>query len=141
MWTEARNAASYVIDNSPYRLATSAATQAGVGAAGTRMENVNLGRLNSNEVNRDGNGLYPDGDPVENNIYAQDNMEGYTALFAANNDQGNPEFIWSIEYDEVTAGGMNFAKMTLHYGSQQTFNFEAQPWNGYATLSDFYERL
>ena len=33
---------------------------------------------------------------------------------------------------------MNFAKMTLHYGSQFTWNFEAQPWNGYATLSDFY---
>ena len=37
-------------------------------------------------------------------------MEGYTALFAANNDQANPEFIWSIEYDEVTAGGMNFCE-------------------------------
>ena len=139
MWTEARNAASYVIDNSPYRLATSGATQAGVGAAGTPMVNVNLGRLNSNEVNVGGNQQYPDGTSSADNIYAQDNMEGYTALFAANNDQGNPEFIWSIEYDEVTAGGMNFAKMTLHYGSQQTFNFEAQPWNGYATLSEFYE--
>lgn len=138
MWEQAYAAANYVIENSPYRLATSPSTQAAVGSAGAVMSNVNLGRLNSNEVNVGGNQQYPDGSSSANNIYAQDNMEGYTALFAANNDQANPEFIWSIEYDEVTAGGMNFAKMTLHYGSQQTFNFEAQPWNGYATLADFY---
>ena len=138
MWEQAYAAANYVIENSPYRLATSPSTQAAVGSAGAVMSNVNLGRLNSNEVNVGGNQQYPDGSSSADNIYAQDNMEGYTALFAANNDQANPEFIWSIEYDEVTAGGMNFAKMTLHYGSQQTFNFEAQPWNGYATLADFY---
>ena len=138
MWEQAYAAANYVIENSPYRLATSPATQAAVGSAGAVMSNVNLGRLNSNQVNVGGNQQYPDGLSSADNIYAQDNMEGYTALFAANNDQANPEFIWSIEYDEVTAGGMNFAKMTLHYGSQQTFNFEAQPWNGYATLADFY---
>ena len=27
------------------------------------------------------------------NIYAQDNMEGYTALFAANNDQGSRVYL------------------------------------------------
>ena len=73
----------------------------------------------------------------EGNIYTYDNLQGYAAIFAANNE-GNPEFIWSIEYDEVNAGGMNYAKMTLHYGSQFAWNFEAQPWNGYATLQDFY---
>ena len=64
-------------------------------------------------------------------------LQGKVAGLSIYNRGGNPEFIWSIEYDEVNAGGMNFAKMTLHYGSQFTWNFEAQPWNGYATLQDF----
>ena len=33
---------------------------------------------------------------------------------------------------------MNFSQMTLHYSSQFTWNFQDQPWNGYATLTDFY---
>ena len=64
-------------------------------------------------------------------------LEGYAAVFAANNDQ-NQEHIFAVGYDEATAGGMNFAKMTLHYSSQLTWNFEAQPWNGYAALEEFY---
>ena len=27
--------------------------------------------------------------------------------------------------------------MTLHYASQYTWNFEAQPWNGYVALEEF----
>ena len=50
----------------------------------------------------------------------------------------NPEQIWTIPYDESTAGGMNFAQMTLHYPSQLTYNLQAQPWNGYSSLEDFY---
>lgn len=66
-----------------------------------------------------------------------DNLTGYAAIFAPNND-GNPEHIFSVNYDEATGGGMNFAKMTLHYSSQFTWNFQDQPWNGYAALEDFY---
>ena len=36
-------------------------------------------------------------------------LEGYAAVFAANNDQ-NQEHIFAVGYDEATAGGMNFAK-------------------------------
>ena len=126
MYAEAAAAADHVIENgTQYRLAT-ASYSGNTGGYGTAYSVTNLGRLNSNQVVRE-----------EGNIYTYDNLEGYAAIFAANNE-GNPEFIWSIEYDEVNAGGMNFAKMTLHYGSQFTWNFEAQPWNGYATLSDFY---
>ena len=125
MYAEAAAAADYVIENGGYRLAT-ASYSGNTGGYGQPFERVNLGRLNSNQVARE-----------EGNIYTYDNLEGYAAIFGANNEN-NPEFIWSIEYDEVNAGGMNFAKMTLHYGSQFTWNFEAQPWNGYATLSDFY---
>lgn len=64
-------------------------------------------------------------------------LEGYAAVFAPNNG-GNPEHIFSVNYDEATGGGMNFSQMTLHYSSQFTWNLEAQPWNGYAAVEDFY---
>lgn len=64
-------------------------------------------------------------------------LEGYAAVFAANNE-GNPEHIFSVFYDEATAAGMNFSQMNLHYSSQFTWNFQDQPWNGYATLEEFY---
>ncbi len=66
-----------------------------------------------------------------------DELEGYAAVFAANNEN-NPEHIFAVLYDEASAGGMNFSQMNLHYSSQFTYNFEAQPWNGYATLEEFY---
>lgn len=66
-----------------------------------------------------------------------ENLEGFAAVFAPNNE-GNPENIFTVEYDEATAGGMNFAMMSLHYSSQFTWNFDSQPWNGYATLEEFY---
>lgn len=70
-----------------------------------------------------------DSDPAE--------LEGYAAVFAANNE-GNPEHIFSVRYDEATGAGMNFSQMNLHYSSQFTWNFQEQPWNGYATLEEFY---
>lgn len=64
-------------------------------------------------------------------------LTGYPAVFAANNDN-NPEHIFVVNYDEVSGGGMNFSQMNLHYSSQFTWNLDSQPWNGYATLEDFY---
>jgi starch-binding outer membrane protein, SusD/RagB family len=64
-------------------------------------------------------------------------LKGYAAVFAPNN-KNNQEHIFSTEYDEVTAGGMNFSQMNLHYSSQFTWNLQSQPWNGYATLEEFY---
>jgi hypothetical protein len=46
--------------------------------------------------------------------------------------------IFAIPYDAVFLGGFNLHHMTLHYNHQDTFNFEQQPWNGYATLAEFY---
>ncbi|MEO6038472.1 MAG: RagB/SusD family nutrient uptake outer membrane protein, partial [Saprospiraceae bacterium] len=48
------------------------------------------------------------------------------------------EFILAVPFDEVFAQGQNIAQMTLHYGSQATYNLAAQPWNGYCSLQDFY---
>ncbi len=64
-------------------------------------------------------------------------LTGYAAVFAPNNE-GNPEHIFSVLYDEATGTGMNFSQMNLHYASQFTWNLQAQPWNGYATLEEFY---
>ncbi len=64
-------------------------------------------------------------------------LEGYAAVFAPNNNN-NPEIIWSVAYDGVTATGMNFAEMSYHYASQFTWSTEQQPWNGYSALEDFY---
>ncbi|QCW98644.1 RagB/SusD family nutrient uptake outer membrane protein [Aggregatimonas sangjinii] len=66
-----------------------------------------------------------------------DNLEGYAAIFAPNN-QFNPEMIWSIYYDAVSAGGMNFSQMNMHYSSQLTYSLDQQPWNGYQVLEEFY---
>ncbi len=66
-----------------------------------------------------------------------DDLEGFAAVFAPNNEN-NPEHIFSVFYDEASGGGMNFSQMNLHYSSQFTWNFDSQPWNGYATLEEFY---
>lgn len=57
--------------------------------------------------------------------------------FVADN-AGSNENIFVIPYDEVFAQGFFLPMMTLHYGSQATFNLTSQPWNGYSTLEDFY---
>ena len=53
-------------------------------------------------------------------------------------NSGSPEFILAIPYDQVFAGGNNLNVRTLHYGSQDTYNLTAQPWNGYCSLQEFY---
>ncbi len=66
------------------------------------------------------------------------NLESdYFANFNLNN-QGSGEFIFAIPYDKVFFTGFNLPMRTLHYGSQDTYNFTAQPWNGYCSLEEFY---
>ncbi len=61
----------------------------------------------------------------------------YKANFAIDNS-GSNENIFVVPYDKVFAGGFNWVQMTLHYASQNTFKLQAQPWNGYATVEEFY---
>ncbi|MEP2296462.1 RagB/SusD family nutrient uptake outer membrane protein, partial [Algoriphagus sp.] len=51
---------------------------------------------------------------------------------------GSTENILTLPYDENNAGGFNLVQMTLHYLSQNTYDLQEQPWNGYATLEEFY---
>ena len=73
---------------------------------------------------------------IDKIVFEDNYHKGFENILS--NNENNPEIIWSVEYDEATAGGMNFHHMTLHYASQYTWNFEAQPWNGYAALEEFY---
>jgi hypothetical protein len=61
----------------------------------------------------------------------------YFANFAERNG-GSTENILTLPYDQNNAGGFNLPQMTLHYSSQATFNLQDQPWNGYASLEEFY---
>ncbi|MFS4416009.1 RagB/SusD family nutrient uptake outer membrane protein [Maribacter sp. 2307ULW6-5] len=70
-----------------------------------------------------------DSDPTE--------LEGYAAIFAPTNED-NPEIIWSVEYNSIGNGGMNFNQMTLHGPSQLTYGLDEAPWNGFVVLEEFY---
>ncbi len=54
------------------------------------------------------------------------------------NTDGAAEIIWTIPFNEATDQGATWHCETLHYPSQLTYNFTDQPWNGFATLEDFY---
>ena len=65
---------------------------------------------------------------IESNFFANFNADNI----------GSNENIFVIPSDEVFAQGFALPLMTLHYGSQATFNLTAQPWNGYSSLQEFY---
>ena len=54
------------------------------------------------------------------------------------NNQTSPEIILATPFDKSKRGGMNIQMRTLHYLNQQTYNLGTAPWNGYATLAEFY---
>lgn len=65
----------------------------------------------------------------------------YAAMFAPDNAQNASaatEFIFVVPFDENTGTGETWAEETLHYPSQLTWKLQDQPWNGFATLEDFY---
>lgn len=62
----------------------------------------------------------------------------YSENFVKDN-QNSTEFIWAVPYNAIKAGGFNMPMMTLSYLSQSTYNINAQPWNGFATVQEFYQ--
>lgn len=64
-------------------------------------------------------------------------MPDYRTNFIKEN-KGSTEFIWVIPYDEIQATNFNLPMASLHMESQRTYNISAQPWNGFATVSEFY---
>ncbi len=54
------------------------------------------------------------------------------------NNQNSKESIWALPFDHIKFTGFNMVMMTLSYLNQQTYNINAQPWNGFATTAEFY---
>jgi starch-binding outer membrane protein, SusD/RagB family len=65
-------------------------------------------------------------------------MNNYRDNFTRAN-KGSTEFIWVIAYDEIQATGFQLPHMTLHMVSQSTYQMGGQPWNGWATVQEFYQ--
>lgn len=74
-------------------------------------------------------------DIINNGPFSLEN--NYFANFSTNNG-GSSENILTLPYDQDNAGGFNLAQMTGHYLTQFTFDLQEQPWNGYASLEEFY---
>jgi starch-binding outer membrane protein, SusD/RagB family len=53
-------------------------------------------------------------------------------------NKGGTEHIWVIPYDEIKARGFQLPHMTLHMESQETYKMGGQPWNGWASVQEFY---
>lgn len=74
-------------------------------------------------------------DIINNGPFSLEN--NFFANFSTNNG-GSSENILTLPYDQDNAGGFNLAQMTGHYLTQFTFDLQEQPWNGYASLEEFY---
>ncbi len=56
-------------------------------------------------------------------------------------NEGSPENIFVVPFDKVFRTGFNLHQMTFHYGSQNTYNFQNQPWNGWSATQRLYESV
>ena len=61
----------------------------------------------------------------------------YLDNFSVNN-QGSPENIFVVPFDNNYIGGNNWEMETLHYQSNATFGLSGSPWNGYCVTADIY---
>lgn len=65
-------------------------------------------------------------------------MASYSDNFKKEN-KGSTEFIWAIPYDEIKATGHTLPLITLHPAQQSAYNLGLQPWNGFASVQEFYQ--
>lgn len=72
---------------------------------------------------------------IESGVYSL--TSNYFANFATRNG-GSSENIMTLPYDENNATGFNLSMMTLHGLNRETYDLQEQPWNGYASLEEFY---
>lgn len=61
----------------------------------------------------------------------------YFSNFAVQN-QNSQETILATPFDKSKRGGFNAQMKTLHYLNQLTYNIGTAPWNGWATVTEFY---
>lgn len=72
---------------------------------------------------------------IQSGVYS---LESNFMVNFTSNNSASKENIFVINYDQNNGQGFNLPQMTLHYSSQATYNLAEQPWNGYATLEEFY---
>ncbi|WP_207632891.1 RagB/SusD family nutrient uptake outer membrane protein [Foetidibacter luteolus] len=65
-------------------------------------------------------------------------MANYADNFKKEN-KGSTEFIWVIPYDEIKATGFTTPLITLHPAQQSAYSLGLQPWNGFASVQEFYQ--
>jgi len=68
-------------------------------------------------------------------------MYALTANYQDNfvkSNKGASETIFTIRMNPVHEQGNNICMMTLNGLNQTTFNMNAQPWNGFASIQEFY---
>ncbi len=63
----------------------------------------------------------------------------YFDNFSINND-GSTENIFVVPFDKVHIGGNNWEMQTLHYSSNATYGLTGQPWNGFCSTADVYNK-
>ncbi len=54
-------------------------------------------------------------------------------------NRGSTEFIWAIPYDDIKATGFTIPLITLNPAQQAVYNLGLQPWNGFASVQEFYQ--
>lgn len=66
------------------------------------------------------------------------NLESSVSGPFVTNNEGSPEIIFSIPYDEDDFQGFRIHMRTLHYQSNLTFDMSVGPWNGCAVVEDHF---
>lgn len=99
-----------------------------------------LARLYINAEIYTGTPRWADAEAAANEVINSGNYSLTSNFFSnfSERNNGSTENILTLPYDQNNAGGFNLAQMTLHYLSQNTYNLQEQPWNGYASLEEFY---
>jgi hypothetical protein len=63
----------------------------------------------------------------------------YFDNFSVNNE-GSGENIFVVPFDKINIGGMNWEMQTLHYSHNLTYGLTGQPWNGFCSTADVYNK-
>lgn len=61
--------------------------------------------------------------------------------FSVSNQNIYQENIFTVPYDKILAPGMNWQMRTLHYSQGATYGLSSNPWNGFATRAEFYNKF
>ncbi|WP_162055268.1 RagB/SusD family nutrient uptake outer membrane protein [Pontibacter pamirensis] len=61
--------------------------------------------------------------------------------FSVSNQNIYQENIFTIPFDKILATGMNWQMRTLHYSLGSAYGLSNNPWNGFATRAEFYNKF